>query len=1248
MSGKKGKGRQPAPSPGPPAQEVQQARLRPVYNALDQKNYSKVLKLTNIEAKNEPICQWDLTKALRVVALDRSGRKRDALVQLQVVIGSGGCWYELNDHILQMDAGLPGSTSTSALTSASVLDPTVGFSAAASAPNSKSKGKKGKGKGKKAHPPSNPPNDLRSAQVSDLSQIDLVDLLDEPTWKRYMKVMGEAQKNVPEKEIIVDDVVLATLKVSLLSFHLNDTLARLYARAADALGSSPGANKEELCSILQESYFAHLRLMCTFPRTAHVLHTHNKDISNGASTRRIWQADRVCEALETAQLSAMTLAKHTGSRLHFSWVANAALMQREANLDAAKLMKARLSTSETTSDKASAVLHDKISKLEGKAAMLPRLAESLMGRVVSRPEGSEQEHPPSAEDWQLYIRSLTEQDRFEDALEQLEGIECASGSSENQARRIDDQTDVTSHDGSLIQLALREKLELKASLCLGLKRYDDAVEVYEQLIQLHPDNWAYWKGLLKSSLSPNASDEQLANGLIHCQKSVQSYVEHESPALHPLRGPHLFVVELASVPLHGVGLSNGEALMQPSSKFLEMDGSHRQEAILKLGKAIVDYANIFASEASCCFFDLRTYVELFAKTCHMMRQDTAAWDELRRVLNWATEANASNQHERSINETKERRKRLRAYIFSIQLTFGILSEIKKCDAQSKSNCFISLERFLPDLSAIVGEWQNSLDLGSNPKEGGQKEVLPGDELIMLACQLKSPQGETSHLLASTGLLEAALHHSPHNPHLKIAAIDCYRQLSAGKRAVELFDDLGIKQIQFDSCSYLITPTLASTGLYAEAIQLAGSVMRLHRTNSKDIQDYVTKCSETGMLSKCCEMIKWQRERMSTSLQLLSSKSSVMDFAPLTYSGSEDSKGTTGSPDPLGARQGIIGGEKDFDRTEEMIRNSGAFFAAPSVVSVALDETTHNPTLYSDNRDITIHQHFIFANPSYQTHSDIFWHAIEGAHWHGVLLRAVLVLNVSKAPRKGKVVKVSEGDVLRKRCISLTRLVDVVETLVQSTSEHHSNCDGDIDVEGKVFLQRATITLCRLICLVCANIRSENDKADSANDTLTQREKIALELMQSFAIDVIHAKSTLSAVAEPSPSLIGRLSKLLPEIIVPMFAILEMVGKLFAIFGWGKRKRHTKPAAGALADAALEVQGLLSDLQEQMAFAPAQPDATKCSQSCSFFNTEEGKTMLEAASTNVRASAAETQQRLLPFINHMVRSLETYCVPADEK
>ena len=92
----------------PPPQAVQQQRLRPVYVALDNHNFTKVLKLTTAE----PVCHWDLTKALRVIALDRSGRKREALGLLRDVLGHG-CYDELEDRILQMDVGLPPSTSTS-------------------------------------------------------------------------------------------------------------------------------------------------------------------------------------------------------------------------------------------------------------------------------------------------------------------------------------------------------------------------------------------------------------------------------------------------------------------------------------------------------------------------------------------------------------------------------------------------------------------------------------------------------------------------------------------------------------------------------------------------------------------------------------------------------------------------------------------------------------------------------------------------------------------------------------------------------------------------------------------------------------------------------------------------------------------------------------------------------------------------------------------------------------------------------
>ena len=92
----------------PPPQAVQQQRLRPVYVALDNHNFTKVLKLTTAE----PICHWDLTKALRVIALDRSGRKREALGLLRDVLGHG-CYDELEDRILQMDVGLPPLISTS-------------------------------------------------------------------------------------------------------------------------------------------------------------------------------------------------------------------------------------------------------------------------------------------------------------------------------------------------------------------------------------------------------------------------------------------------------------------------------------------------------------------------------------------------------------------------------------------------------------------------------------------------------------------------------------------------------------------------------------------------------------------------------------------------------------------------------------------------------------------------------------------------------------------------------------------------------------------------------------------------------------------------------------------------------------------------------------------------------------------------------------------------------------------------------
>ena len=196
-----------AATKAPPSQAVQQQRLRPVYVALDNHNFTKVLKLTTAE----PACQWDLTKALRIIALDRSGRKREALGLLRDVLGHG-CYEELEDRLIQMDVGLP-QVSTSAGGSAGVGG--VGAAANTSSGGGKSSkgGKKGKGKKGGSAAPSSSSSAAAGAKSDNMHAVDYVDLLDEPPWKRRMlRQKKKAESSLKdgidtnEANIIVDDV----------------------------------------------------------------------------------------------------------------------------------------------------------------------------------------------------------------------------------------------------------------------------------------------------------------------------------------------------------------------------------------------------------------------------------------------------------------------------------------------------------------------------------------------------------------------------------------------------------------------------------------------------------------------------------------------------------------------------------------------------------------------------------------------------------------------------------------------------------------------------------------------------------------------------------------------------------------------------------------------------------------------------------------------------------------------------------
>ena len=1075
--------------------------------------------------------------------------------------------------------------------------------------------------------------------------------------------------------------MLATLKVTLLSSRLNETLAQLFARAAEALGNSKvkaDTSKEELCSIWQENYFAHIRLACTYPRVAHKLEAISL---SKVSEKHVWEAQQIATAYESAQLAALALARQTGSRLHQSWVASAALLHHEANGDAIKLMEARLSSSSSSSSSSSnevnncGEIQEAVDKLKAKNAMLPRLAESLMSRVVSREGGdgntTATEHPPSAEDWNLYLQALMEQEKFDDALEKLEAIQCASGgdssSSATAGRRIDDERDVTSHEGSLIQLAYREKAEKKAALCMKLQRFDEARDTYTDLIALLPDNWSYWTGFLQASVKAGEGDNVagiepnacLETGILLCRQTVKPYLATDTDASSPpLRGAHLLLVELAALPLRGIDYSDRHSddeekmdVSHDTSDFLSLDPSQRESLLRELGKSIIDYGTVFAPRASCCFHDLRKYISLFASVCHQLKgESSGCWGQLVTVLDWAKSLRDDNCFQADIIDAKMRRKSLRAYIFSVQITLGIMSVLQKCDEDtgvtgSATECFAS---YVPTVDEMVTEWQRSLDLGSsNPKDdGGQKEVMPGDELILLACQLLLEDGtSTASLIASAALLEAALHHSPYSPHCMIAAIGVYDRLSAGQRSLELWERMGVKQVQYDSLSYLIFPTLIRSGLYREAVQLAGNVMGLHWSSAKDIQDFSIKCCETGVLSRCREMITWQRQRMTNSLQLLSAKSTVMDLASLVYSGESDEGGNRkGNLDPLGARQGICGDkEHDFDRTGEMIQNIGNNSAAPSIVNIAMDGSRGNaliPALFSDNRDLTVNQFHILSEPPYVSLTDVCVYASTQAHWQGILMRSALMLNVVKSPKKGKAPKVKEDDVLYKRCLSLFEFINTVELHLETMSTSDTATTGPATKDDGSARGRVILNLARVLCVVATGMSVQKEVQDV--DCLDEREKIAANLLQDAQNKIgVLRQTVLSATPDSS----GRVCVLLPEAIVPIYSLVQMIATQFAIFGWGKSKGRTKAGAGALANVAQELQDLVMDMLGALVSIPADApmDESPVGNDLSFLSSKEGKDMLDAVSKHVERSHIETRQRVMPFFDQIIKEMESFAV-----
>ena len=403
--------------------------------------------------------------------------------------------------------------------------------------------------------------------------------------------------------------------------------------------------------------------------------------------------------------------------------------------------------------------------------------------------------------------------------------------------------------------------------------------------------------------------------------------------------------------------------------------------------------------------------------------------------------------------------------------------------------------------------------------------------------------DTSLLLAAASLLEEALQYSPYNAYLKISAINVYSQLNAVHRSWELFQGLSIKHIQLDSCTYLILPTLVDGGLYNEAISVSNEILKFHASTARDTGDYAAQAMEHGTLSKANEFFVFQHCRMNPSLSLLDAKRHIMNCAPLLHSSQSKKQG-------LGMQHGVVGEDSDLDRVANIVGEVHNPFGAPNLMPTAAGGRA---VRFSDNRDLSILSYQILYRPTLPTKAQIVQGSIRSGLLHGLLLRLSLCLDAIKGPKKGKVTKAS--DLLEKRCSSLLDAVDRTAKFVEK------NDDG---TEYKDFIQ-AMLTLCRIVAFVSAGLPVPGERQD---DTLANREQYATQRLETIMIPAM-------------TWCIPGVCRFLPDILVPFAVMLRMTANLFALYGWGKRKCHTRAIAGSLAQLASDVKAMVESMRREM-------------------------------------------------------------------
>ncbi|CAB9519798.1 Phagocyte signaling-impaired protein [Seminavis robusta] len=809
---------------------------------------------------------------------------------------------------------------------------------------------------------------------------------------------------------------------------------------------------------------------------------------------------------------------------------------------------------ESDANSTSLVSDEDQKKEQQRLALLPRLAENLASKCVGDPMEGELASA-RREVYFLYLRTLEYQSKWQEMLDLLlSDIFKAS-------------------DETAVLLAPKQQVLEKQAECMQkLNKFGDARLVFEELLTDYPDNFNYWRGHLECTMAEHGDDESGETAFKITQQFANSVIEKSQGDKYPKRGPHLVNVEIAIGRIKLMAEKQGEV----SASFVE-----------GATKAIMEYGGLFEPSVSCAFTDLESYLVT------VLRHATD--DQMVPILKWLQELRAIPESE----DAAEIRRQQRSYIFSVKMTHKIVAERPAL-----------ADEWLPDWKDLVRTWKKTHSMEAPI----QKESLPGDDLILLAIQqvLRGNPDVSAFFIAAV-LVEAGVKNSPSNATLKIAALDIYSRLNSASRAWAIYQELQIKHIQLDTCTFLILPILLSGGFYQEILKVSKGLLMLHTSVVREACEFMGRAMDNGILSKADEFMFFQRDKMTNSLSAMEATGYILDSAPFFAHDVKDAS--------LGIAHGIVGGESDFERACDMVIEVRNPFGALSLLGRALVATAFDSI--SDNRDQSILDYETLYHRQLSSREDIISDSIRRGHSHSLLIRASLCVHYTKGPKKGKIVKPGE---------ELSRCSRVLMAGIEAAKVF---CD-ELTNPIHAHLMNAQLELCRT--LLIAN--SGFGLAEGVDDSLEEREKQSL-LHLGNAVQFVKRATDSTQFLEGKVDVAG-VCRLLPGSIVPVFATFRMCSEILELFGWGRRKLKTKQVSAEFAKVAIELSVLVKAMLA--AFS-----SDKVPDGMSLFEDLTGiieEIVIKQTSARVAFGRQETQTRVRPHLENMSAFLDSFETAAD--